>query len=54
MKSILHGLKDLKIVGADIVEVSPVYDTQNEITGIAAAKMVDTILGMWALTDLKE
>ena len=28
IKKILHGLSDLKIVGADIVEVAPGYDTQ--------------------------
>lgn len=28
MKKILHGLADLRIVGADVVEVAPAYDTQ--------------------------
>jgi agmatinase len=46
-KRILEGLKDLNIVGADVVEVSPDYDTNAEITSIAAADiMIDIISAM--------
>ncbi|WVF67221.1 hypothetical protein IAT40_001969 [Kwoniella sp. CBS 6097] len=50
MIKILHGLKDLKIVGADVVEVAPSYDTTAEITQIAAAGLVFELLSMMALT----
>ncbi|WWD22568.1 agmatinase [Kwoniella shandongensis] len=50
MIKILHGLKDLKIVGADVVEVAPAYDDQAEITQIAAAGMVFELISMMALT----
>ncbi len=32
----MRGLKDLNIVGMDVVEVAPAYD-QSEITALAAA-----------------
>lgn len=41
MKNILHGLKDLNIVGMDVVEVSPAYDSAGEVTVIAAAKLIN-------------
>lgn len=34
---ILRGIKKLNLVGADIVEVSPSYDTAAETTALAAA-----------------
>lgn len=36
---IIDGLKDLNIVGVDVVEVLPAFDTA-EITGIAAAELI--------------
>ncbi|ORY26994.1 arginase family-domain-containing protein [Naematelia encephala] len=50
MIKILHGLKDLKIVGADVVEVAPAYDDQAETTQIAAAGMVFELISIMALT----
>ncbi|KAI0200856.1 arginase [Astrocystis sublimbata] len=44
--SILDGLSGLEVVGADVVEVAPVYDTQGEATTLAAAEVV------WALLEL--
>jgi agmatinase len=43
-KRILEGLQDLNIVGADVVEVAPDYDTNAEITSIAAADMIIDII----------
>ncbi|ORY88892.1 arginase family-domain-containing protein [Leucosporidium creatinivorum] len=40
VKRILRGFEGLNIVGADIVEVSPAYDTNAEITAILAADLV--------------
>ncbi|WWC69057.1 agmatinase [Kwoniella pini CBS 10737] len=50
MIKILHGLKDLKIVGADVVEVAPAYDDQAETTQIAAAGLVFELISMMTLT----
>ncbi|KAI0927993.1 hypothetical protein AcV7_009307 [Taiwanofungus camphoratus] len=52
IKKILQGLDGLKIVGADIVEVAPGYDTQDEITQIAAANIGWNILALMAKTPL--
>ncbi|PHH63506.1 hypothetical protein CDD81_5787 [Ophiocordyceps australis] len=37
--SILNGLEGLKVVGADIVEVAPVYDTISQTTVLAATEI---------------
>ena len=42
---ILRGLRGLHFVGADVVEVAPVYD-HADITGIAAANLVYEILSL--------
>jgi len=52
IKKIMQGLAGLKIVGADIVEVAPGYDTQDEITQIAAANIGYDILALMAKTPL--
>ncbi|KAI0831720.1 Arginase/deacetylase [Trametes gibbosa] len=54
IKKILQGLSGLKIVGADIVEVAPDYDTQDEITQIAAANIGWEMLALMAKTPLTE
>lgn len=52
IKKIMQGLSGLKIVGADIVEVAPGYDTQDEITQIAAANIGWDILALMAKTPI--
>lgn len=47
---ILRGLEGLNIVGADIVEVAPVYDTQAELTGLAAAGVVEALIELMVKT----
>ena len=37
LRTILRGLDGLHIVSADIVEVAPAYDTNAELTTMAAA-----------------
>ncbi|KAI9807067.1 MAG: hypothetical protein M1825_005784 [Sarcosagium campestre] len=44
MNRIVRGLRDLNIVGADIVEVAPAYDDRSESTGLAAAQLAYEIL----------
>ncbi|GAA5957235.1 hypothetical protein JCM21900_001201 [Sporobolomyces salmonicolor] len=46
VKAILRGLSSLNLVGLDIVEVSPAYDTNAEVTAMAAADLVQEYLGM--------
>ena len=54
LRTILRGLDGLHIVSADIVEVAPDYDTQDEITQIAAANIGWEILALMAKTPLTE
>ncbi|KAK3176474.1 hypothetical protein OEA41_007797 [Lepraria neglecta] len=42
--SILDGLEDLNVVGADVVEVAPIYDNPGETTVLAAAEVVHSLL----------
>ncbi|KAI9740518.1 MAG: hypothetical protein M1834_005099 [Cirrosporium novae-zelandiae] len=44
LKRFIKGLEGVNLVGMDIVEVSPPYDTQAETTCIAAADMIIDIL----------
>lgn len=44
--TLLDSLEGLNIVGADVVEVSPPYDTNSEITSLAATAVIDSILGL--------
>lgn len=46
---ILRGLEGLNLVGADVVEVAPIYD-HGEITAIAAAHIAGEILCLFATT----
>ena len=50
MIQILRGLEGLNVVGGDIVEVAPVYDTQAELTGLAAAGVVETLIELMVKT----
>ena len=45
--AILRGINDLNIIGADIVEVTPVYD-HAEITSIAASHLVYEFISSWS------
>lgn len=44
--TILDGLEGLNIVGADVVEVAPAYDSNGDVTAITAASVVDSFLGI--------
>lgn len=41
--SVLDGLEGLEVVGADVVEVSPVYDNKGETTLLNAAEVAKTL-----------
>ncbi|EGW31646.1 arginase [Spathaspora passalidarum NRRL Y-27907] len=47
--SILNGLKGINLVGADVVEVSPPYDTNSEITSLAATSVIDSFLQLMVI-----
>ncbi|KAL9065096.1 MAG: hypothetical protein Q9161_008443 [Pseudevernia consocians] len=42
--SILDGLEGTNVVGADVVEVAPIYDNPGETTVLAAAEIVHSLL----------
>jgi len=44
--TIIDGLEGLKVVGADVVEVAPIYDNPGETTVLAAAEIVQSLLGL--------
>lgn len=44
LKRFIKGLEGVNLVGADVVEVSPPYDTVAETTSVAAADLIVDIL----------
>jgi agmatinase len=48
LKRIIKGLEGIKLVGADIVEVSPPYDTNAETTSVAASDLLQDIIALMA------
>lgn len=46
MKRFIKGLEGINLVGADIVEVSPPYDTIAEVTCIAATDLLIDIMAL--------
>lgn len=44
--TILDGFEGINLIGADVVEVAPAYDTNGDITTIIAASVVDSLLGL--------
>ncbi|GME24513.1 agmatinase 1 [Neofusicoccum parvum] len=51
--SILDGLSGLEVIGADIVEVSPVWDNAGETTVLAAAQVADSLLTLMVQKPVK-
>ncbi|KAI0771106.1 agmatinase [Trametes elegans] len=52
LRTILRGLDGLHIVSADIVEVAPAYDTNAELTTMAAADVLYEVISVMAKTPL--
>lgn len=50
--TIIDGLVGLKVVGADVVEVAPVYDNPGETTVLAAAEIVQSLLYLMVKTPI--
>lgn len=51
--SVLDGLEGLEVIGADVVEVAPVYDNAGETTVLAAAEVVLSLIGLMVNTPVK-
>lgn len=51
--SILDGLEGINIVGADVVEVAPIYDNPGETTVLAAAEIVHSLLTLMVQKPVK-
>lgn len=49
LRTIIRGLKDLNFIGADIVEVAPAYDTNAELTTMAAADILFEVISIMSL-----
>src|SRR5271170_7891183 len=46
VKRFIRGLQGVRLVGADVVEVSPPYDTVAEVTCVAATDLLVDILAV--------
>lgn len=44
--TVLDGLRGLPVVGADVVEVAPVYDNPGETTVLAAAEVALSLIAL--------
>lgn len=51
--SILDGLEGTNVVGADVVEVAPIYDNPGETTVLAAAEIVHSLLTLMVQKPVK-
>jgi len=51
--SILDGLEGLRVIGADVVEVAPVYDNPGETTVLAAAEVAHSLMSLMVQTAVK-
>jgi len=51
--TIIDGLNGTDVIGADVVEVSPVYDNAGETTVLAAAEVVQSLLDLMVQKPVK-
>lgn len=51
--SILDGLEGLKVIGADVVEVAPIYDNPGETTVLAAAEVAHSLMTLMVETPVE-
>lgn len=51
--SILDGLEGMRVIGADVVEVAPIYDNPGETTVLAAAEVVHSLMSLMVETPVK-
>ncbi|OAP60988.1 agmatinase [Fonsecaea erecta] len=51
--SILDGLEGLRVIGADVVEVAPIYDNPGETTVLAAGEVAHRLMSLMVETPVK-
>jgi agmatinase len=51
--SILDGLEGMKVIGADVVEVAPIYDNPGETTVLAASEVAHSLMTLMVDTPVK-
>ena len=51
--SILDGLSGMKVIGADVVEVAPIYDNPGETTVLAASEVAHSLMSLMVDTPVK-
>ncbi|KAG2414132.1 hypothetical protein HFD88_003323 [Aspergillus terreus] len=51
---VLRGIEDLNLVGADLVEVAPAYDSAGEATALSGAQIIYEILTSMVMRGLKD
>lgn len=51
--TILDGLSGLDVIGADVVEVAPIYDNPGEVTTLAAAEVVRSLIELMVARPVK-
>jgi len=51
--TILDGLQGIRIVGADVVEVAPIYDNPGETTTLAAAEVAHSQITLMLQTPVE-
>ncbi|CAO3686415.1 unnamed protein product [Umbelopsis vinacea] len=54
LRRIIRGLEGIKLVGADIVEVATPYDTNAQVTAIAAADIMFEVMSLMVKTPLND
>jgi len=52
--TILDGFEGMKVIGGDVVEVAPIYDSAGETTVLAAAEVAHSLLTLMVQTPVKE
>jgi len=51
--SIIDGLQGIELIGADVVEVAPIYDNPGETTVLAAAEVAHSLLTLMVQKPVK-
>lgn len=51
--SILDGLEGIELIGADVVEVAPVYDNKGETTTLAASEVAHSLMTLMVKKPVK-
>lgn len=53
MLSVLKGLEGVNVIGAEVVEVAPIYDNPGETTVLTAEELVQSLLTLMVQNPVK-